>query len=261
MQHTDSARVLYRINGGSERAISAGAVHDSAQVPILGLPAEATITARVVAIAAPRSDTSASVTNTLAAAPDIYRRVQLQTTTGHPSGGYVLVSLNLGDTSYAAAFDTTGHVAWYRAFPGSVSSSDAFQQPNGNITVYLGTSAGTSYGWNPVAGYYAEIRPTGEIVRQWTAPSGYYTDPHELLVGTGAAPSYLFGYDLQPADLTSHGGPPDTLLAGHTIFRIDAGGTATPVFVARDHFTLADWVIPPFSFGDFDHPNSIDVAG
>lgn len=255
VQHTDSARVLYRINGGAERAISAGAVHDSAQVPLLGLPAEATITARVVAMAAAGSDTSASVTTTLAAAPDIYRRVQLQTTTGHLSGGYVLVSLNLGDTAYAAAFDTTGHVAWYHAFPGAIASSDAFQQPNGDITIYLGTS----HGWDPVAGYYAEIRPTGDVVREWRTPTGYYTDPHELRVDASDGASYFFGYDIRATDLTSRGGSADSLLAGHTIFRVDAAGNTTPIFAARDHFTIADWVIPPDGLGDFDHPNSLDI--
>ncbi|GJG84900.1 hypothetical protein tb265_00810 [Gemmatimonadetes bacterium T265] len=255
VHNADSARVLYRAGANAEQATATVAVHDSAQVPILGLPAGVAATVRVVAISGTRADTSRSMTGPVPPVPDVVRRVHLQTTSGSPSGGYVLTAVSLGDTAYAVAFDTSGRVAWYRAFPGGGQASDAYQQPNGNVSVFVGTSTGSS----PANGYFAELRPTGELVREWRTPAGYYMDGHELRVGDSGAASYYFGYDYKPTDYTSRGGPADSVVAAHTIFRVDAGGTVTPVFAARDHFTVPDYVIPPFNFGDYDHPNSLDV--
>ncbi|GJG84899.1 hypothetical protein tb265_00800 [Gemmatimonadetes bacterium T265] len=190
-----------------------------------------------------------------ASVPDVVRRVHLNMT-GRPYGGYIVTSLTLGDTAYAVAFDTTGKVAWYRAFPGYSGSSDAYLQPNGDMTLGLGASRG----WEPVPGFHQEFRPaTGAPVKQWAAPSGYYTDLHEIRVGSGSKPTYLFGYDIKPMDLRPRGGADNTPTAGHTIFSVDASGNAKPVFVSRDHFTTADWINPETLIQDYDHPNSIDV--
>ena len=253
----DSARVLYRFGTGAEHGTAFAPIRDSTRVPLFALPAGVAVTVRVIAVGGGHSDTSAAVTGVVPGVPDVVRRVRLQTTAGRASGGYVLTSVTLGDTAYAVAFDGAGRVAWYRAFLGAGGASDAYQQPNGDFSLYLGRS----HGYDPVPdGAFTEFRPTGEVVRQWRAPAGFYTDPHELRVGAAAGtPSYIAGYDLRPTDLTSRGGALDTPIAGHTIFRVDALGIATPVFVARDHFTLADWVIPSNGLGDFDHPNSLDV--
>ena len=167
VRNADSARVLYHAGTGADRTTPAVAVHDSAQIPILGLPAGVAVTARVIAVGGARADTSASVTGPVPAVPDVVRRVRLRTTSGTPSAGYVLTALSLGDTAYAVAFDSAGAVAWYRAFPGGSGIVDAYQQPNGDFTVYLGAS----HGYEAVDGYYAEVRPTGELVRQWRAPA------------------------------------------------------------------------------------------
>ncbi len=47
--------------------------------------------------------------------------------------------------------------------------------------------------------------------------------------------------------------------SARVLYRVDATGAATPIFAARDHFTVADRVLPPDGIGDFDHPNSLDV--
>ncbi|GJG84898.1 hypothetical protein tb265_00790 [Gemmatimonadetes bacterium T265] len=196
-----------------------------------------------------------SGTASTAAVPDVVRRVRIQTTTGKASPGYVLTAVTLGDTLYAVAFDTTGTVVYYRSFPGVTGNGDAYVQPNGDFTLFLGATNG----WQPLPGAYTEFRTSGALVRQWSAPSGYYNDQHELRVGTGSNPTYLFGYDYKAMDFTSRGGKPDSVVAGHTIFSVDAGGNAKPVFVSRDHFSVADWIDPQVGVGDYDHPNSIDV--
>ena len=108
-------------------------------------------------------------------------------------------------------------------------------------------------------GKFTQFRVSGAAVRDWAAPAGYYTDTHELLVGTGSRPSYLFGYDFHREDLRFRGAKADSLIAWHTVFSLDAAGNAKPVFVARDHFTSADRINPETRVVDFDHPNSIDV--
>ena len=257
----DTARVLYRVGTAPERAgprVVLAAAAASATITLFGVQPGSAVSVRVVARRGAAADTSAPVqASTDSTVPDVVRRVRLQTTAGRPSAGYVLTSVTLGDTAYAVAFDSSGGVAWYRAFPGAGSGNDAYQQPNGHITMYLGTS----HGWEPVPGSFAEVRPDGALVRQWTVPDGYYTDAHELRVGAGPDGStYLFGYNLAPMDFSARGGSADTAVAGHTVFRIDAGGVTTPVFAARDHFAVADWVDPQAGDQDFDHPNSIDVA-
>lgn len=260
--NADSARVLYRVGAAAERVGPAVALGDTAARPVtvalLEIPPGATVSTRVVALRGAAADTSAAAqTTTSASVPDVVRRVRLQTTAGRASPGYVLTSITLGDTAYAVAFDTAGAVAWYRAFPGAGAGADAYQQPNGNFTLYLGTSRG----WEPVSGHFAEVRPDGALVREWRAPDGFYTDSHEIRVGAGPGGStYLFGYDLAPMDLTPRGGAADAMVSGHTIFRLDATGAATPVFAARDHFAIADWIDPQVGTEDFDHPNAIDVA-
>ncbi len=253
----DSVRVLYRVGAGGEQTTPMVTAADTANVPILAVPPGATVRAQVVAMRAGVADTSAPVTaiNT-AAVPDIVRRVRLTTTAGHASRGYVLTAVTLGDTSYAVAFDSTGTVAWYRAFPGLVGGNNAYQQPNGDITLFLGGAAGAT---SPT-GYFAEVQPSGTLVRQWAAPTGYSTDVHELRLGAGAGgSSYVFGFDTATMDLSARGRATNAAVAGHEIFRLNAQGVATPVFVARDHFTVADWIDPEPNVLDFDHPNSIDV--
>ncbi|HEY0776371.1 MAG TPA: arylsulfotransferase family protein [Gemmatirosa sp.] len=253
----DSARVLYRRGTNAEQASRALTVTDSASVPLLAVQPGTSVTARVVAFRGAATDTSApvSATNT-AAVPDVVRRVRFATTTGHASPGYLLTAVEIGDTSYAVAFDSTGTVAWYRQFAGVPGAIDAYQQPNGDVTVFLGSSAS-----NPLAiGKFAEVRPGGTLVREWAAPSGFSTDPHELRLDAGAgSSSYVFGFDSAPMDFTARGGTADSSVVGHTIFRLDATGAATSIFVARDHFTVADWIDPEQGITDFDHPNAIDV--
>lgn len=206
----------------------------------------ATVTEPAAAI---RTSVSATATTS-----DVVRRVHLAIT-GKPTPGYILTSVTLGDTLYAVAFDTTGSVAWSRAFPGSRSGNFTNVQPSGDISVYLGASRG----WEPTPGGYTDVRPTGVVARQLSAPAGYYTDGHELREGAGTGPTYLLGYVRRPMDLRPRGGKADSVVAQHTIFRVDASGNAKPVFVAADHFTVADWINPETLIQDFDHPNGIDV--
>ena len=253
----DSVYVLYRVGAGDEQQTPVVAATASLTLPVLGVSPGASVSARVVALRGGVADTSGPVTTTnTAAVPDIMRRVRLVTTAGHATRGYVLTAVTLGDTSYAVAFDSTGAAAWYRAFPGLTGANDAYQQPNGDYTLFLNDPGGAAAS----SGYFAEVQPAGALVREWAAPTGYSTDVHEFRLRAGAdGSSYLFGYDTAQMDFTARGGASDSAVAGHEIFRLNAQGAATPVFVAREHFTIADWIDPEPDVVDFDHPNSIDV--
>lgn len=239
----------------SHRARSAHVARVGAAVSSLAILTACADRATVTEPGAAALSTASGSASASASTADVVRRVHLKITAGTPTSGYILTSVGLGDTAYAVAFDSTGTVAWYRAFPGSRGNTNAYLQPNGDVTLYLGTSRG----WEPVPGAFTEFRTSGAAVRQWAAPTGYYTDGHELRVGIGGRPTYLFGYDLKPMDLRPRGGKADSVVAGHTIFSIDASGNAKPVFVSRDHFTTADWINPETLVQDYDHPNSIDI--
>src|SRR5260370_14661866 len=110
-----------------------------------------------------------------------------------------------------------------------------------------------------------EFRPDGEIVRTVVASPPFYTDPHELLLTASEAGGewvHLFGYDLRRVDLSSLGGSPNALLAGHVILRESLDGSVEFLWNSWDHITLQDWLNRPANLAadtldDFDHPNSL----
>ena len=161
---------------------------------------------------------------------------------------------------YAVAFDSAGNIAWYRGFDvGLIGLGEIKQQANGDFTMFLGATSG----WNATAGYYVQFHPDGDVVATYQAQAPLFTDNHELLltfkdsVLTGALFS---GYELRRTDLSSVGGPTDSLFAYHRIIRWTPGAGAVPIIKAEQIFTLADRIEPP-GFPPFDlaHPNSIDV--
>jgi arylsulfotransferase ASST len=173
----------------------------------------------------------------------------------------------VADTAFAVAFDPAGAIRWYRGFPTQPGEHALAceQQPDGNFTLFVGASSG----WQPVSGRYYEFTPAGDSVATYTAAGAYYTDPHEVLVrGVGGRAAdtaiYLIGYDLRSFDLTSLGGGPTQVIAGHSILRQSADGSVNFQWSAWDHFTLDDWVARPSNLSqtsqlDFDHANSIEL--
>lgn len=260
VDHADSVRLRLRVTGEmADRVLPATpSAAGRVELAALGLPADSVVTVRAEAFNATGATFSPPTHARTGALPTALRDVRLAVT-GTPAPGYVLTGFVRDGVAYAVAFDSAGAVAWYRAFPEEAGVSDVQQQPNGDITVFLGATVG----WLPAPGRFVELRPTGDVVRTYAAPAGYYTDNHELrLVGArGKVPTaYFFGYDRRPTDLTSRGGAADSLMAWHSIFRADPDGTVRRLFAALDQFGVADWIEPPAQgLGGVDHPNSLDV--
>ncbi|WP_025412501.1 aryl-sulfate sulfotransferase [Gemmatirosa kalamazoonensis] len=179
---------------------------------------------------------------------------------GTPTAGYAVSGYRGGDSVWVVAFDSTGRLAWYRGVEDRGGVGAAALQPNGDFTVYTG---GTS-GWNPAEGYYVELRPDGSFVRNIAAPAPYTTDNHELVFSqydTTGSHAYFTGFTASPTDLSSIGGPRDTLFASHRIFAWTPAGASAIALDDTKLFTLADRIDPPaLPPYDLAHPNAIDVA-
>jgi hypothetical protein len=234
---------------------------DQIRVAVLGLNAETgyrgvveTITEKDTA----RSDTVSFVSGSL---PQPLNVLRLRITTGIPTHGYTLVGGRRTDqTVYAVAFDSTGTIVWYRGFDvGLFGPGEIKQQANGDFTMFLGATSG----WTPTAGYFVQFRPNGDVVNTFQVPAPYWTDNHDLLLRfkDGKLTSALFfAYEMRRADLTSIGGPADTLFAYHRVVEWIPPGTTKLFFDVEKYFSLQDRVDPPILPPyDLAHPNSIDV--
>jgi len=254
----DSARVLFRVDAGPERATPFAPVRgERVRAPVLGLPAGARLSARIELWAGSARRLSPPVTCAIGALPRALAGIHLQTRYGQRSGGYILTEMLRGRTGYVVAFDSLGRIAWYHDLGPAHSTGDVKQQPNGDITAW----AGSSFGYQPDStGRFVELRPTGRLVREFRAPGGYYTDPHELrlvFAGDTLQAAYFFGYDLR--HVRRLGGKGDGWLAAHTLFRRDAAGAVTPIVSGWQLFSLADTLAAPHDdMHDFEHPNSLD---
>ncbi len=256
--NADSARVVYW--SGSDAKGSTPYVTDvsSGRLVVLGLRPETEYRLYAEAVGGGASTTSDTVTFTTGALPTFLQSVNLSSPTP-ASFGYIFTAIWDGSTAYATAFDSTGRVAWYRAFPGGLPAEEIKQQANGDITAVLTTS----HGGEPVPGRAVEVAPDGSLVRTFTAPDASYIDGHEfwLLFNNGAYDGALMlAYTQRHLDLSAHGGPSDTLVTGHQLVRQDANGDQHVVFDAWDHFQLTDNVEPTSGQLDFDHPNAISIA-
>ena len=175
--------------------------------------------------------------------------------------GYTLVVPIAAPTdtlAYVMAFDSTGRLAWYRAFANAGWTVEAKQQPNGHITVYLGRS----YGWQATEGEFVELDPAGDIVRTFAARTVPYTDPHELrftMLGDAVIGVHLLGYRLEHVDLSALGGPADTVLAVHVLERQSAGGQPVFVWDAGASYSPADWPRSAAFPSDLVHPSAFAI--
>ena len=259
---TDSVRVWYGAAGEPQLATPYRPMRgDSATITTLGLRPNATYYHVVEAIGSGMSILSDTFRLTTGDLPLFLRNVRLEVT-GPAPDGYFLTSVTRVDTDtvgVAVAFDGAGQIRWYRAFAAGVPAGETRQQPNGDFTIFLGSSQG----WQPTYGHYLQFTPSGEIVQRYAASPPFYTDNHEILLSgmDGAVDAaHLFGYELRHADLSFRGGPSDALVVGHLLLRLSSTGQVQFFWNAWDHFALADWieptgVNPPL---DFDHPNSLD---
>jgi hypothetical protein len=264
VRNADSVRVRYLTTAGEAGATPFTAVRATTdtKLAVLGLRASSAYSMIVEAIGPAGRAVSDSQSATTGELPVTIRSLRF-IGTGHASDGFNLVVPILPDTSMSAdgfvlAFDDAGEIRWYHRFPGAWPV-EAKQQPNGHITVFVGRS----YGWQPNAGAFIELTPSGETVRTFAAASGYYTDPHELLLGfrdTTVVAAHLLGYELRNYDLSSIGGSPQTTLAVHTIERHSATGAVSFRWSSSDIFTPADWPLPNPRAVDLVHPSSLAIT-
>lgn len=257
----DSARVVYQSAGETQSATPYYAVPSaSGQVAVLGLRPSTTYTVSVEAMGSRTVARSASILVTTGALPDAIQTLRLAGS-GTPSPGYTLmvpISLATDPIAYVVIFDEKGEIVWYRAFSGEGWAVEAKQQQNGDITVFLGRS----YGWQPNYGRYVQVKPSGEIVRAFTASAPFYTDPHELLLSfsdTVLVAAHLFGYELQRFDLSALGGMSDVLLGVHTIERQTAAGVTEFRWNSAGHFSPGDWPTQKSQTLDVVHPSSLGL--
>ncbi len=253
----DSVRAEYTSGDGTDVGDTPWFAATAGVVPILGLRAG---TQYLVTLQSRRGGSvtnGATISQTTAALPPALQAVSMTSVSGTlPSRGYTLTALVASDgIGYAVAFDSTGSVRWYRSI-GRHDVMEAKQQPNGDYTVYVGSSRG----YDPLPGGFVELRPPGDSVRTIQATGSPYTDGHDLIVATDHAGNriadYLFGYDIGSIDLTSIGGVSNARWAGHQILRVAASGAVDTLVNGWTKWSIAD-VSDTYKPGDIDHPNSM----
>jgi hypothetical protein len=260
VQNADSARAWYSADGGDPVPTEFAPVADgSAHIVVTGLAPSTQYQIYIEGRAGADSSVSQPSDFTTHALPDALKSISFNMSTGTYSPGFILTEAVASDsTLYALAFDSTGKIVWYRRFEGFHQILDLQQQPNGHFTIYLGGSTG----WQPVEGEYAEFTVAGDITHEWKLPAQYFLDGHELrflMEDTTVTAAYLFGYDMQPMDMSGHGGGPDSLVAVHKVFQLSPSGEATLLFDAMDRWTLDDWTSKPLNIlGDLGHSNALD---
>jgi hypothetical protein len=236
---------------------------ESDTIVVLGLRPSTTyryVLQLVGPMGASHSDSLSATTQEL---PELLRRISISTT-GTAGPGLTLTSVQVGgSTVVALAFDSKGDLRWYREFAGKEPVSGDFkQQPNGNFTLYRGTS----FGSQQVPGEYIEFTPAGDSVRSITVARPRFLDNHELLMTIGADGKerlHLFEYDHRPVNLSFVGVPAKIPLAGHQLVRLREDGITEFEWNAWDHVAVEEWIEPPrpepLNPGepDYDHPNSL----
>jgi arylsulfate sulfotransferase len=251
----DSAHVVYWTASAAKQSTPFAKGATASRTVVLGLHAATQYSMYFEAVRAGVVTLSDTVVFTTGALPDFLAASHLSSAT-MLHDGYVIAALQNSADAYLTVFDSTGEVAWYRALPGE-TLAETKQQANGDFTAVLTTS----HGGEPVTGRAIELAPDGSIVRTFTAPaSSPYFDDHEfwLLFDNGVYDGALFlAYNQRHLDLSSQGGPADSLVSGHQLIRQSADGAQRVVFDAWDHFRLSDNVEPTAGQADFDHPNAI----
>jgi hypothetical protein len=255
LQDADSAHVVYWTGSEAKQSTPFTTDSTSGRSVVVGLRPETQYSMFLEAVGGGTTTTSDTVSFTTGALDPFLAASHLTGTTPL-SGGYVIANLGHGGNGYLTVFDSVGNVAWYREFPGK-PLAEAKQQPNGHFTAVLTNTHGDA----PIVGSAVELALDGSIVRTFTAPaSSPYIDDHELLLlsDNGAYDGALFiAYNQRHVNLSSSGGPADTVLTGHQLIREDANGDQHTLFDAWDHFDNSQNVEPVSGQVDFDHPNSV----
>jgi len=257
----DSVRIFVKNPAGVVDTTPAQAITTDSRAIVLGLlpSTEYKLWGEVVSNGrVERSDTVAVSSGNI---PTTLQEAKIAVSSGHLTGGFNLVNTNGADGGYVTAFDSVGRLVWYRKVSdASLTATETKQQPNGDMTVYVGTSSG----FNVAFGYYIEIAPDGSERRRFSAPAPLYTDSHELQMTFSADNAFqnalLFGYDRRRMTPTRPDGA-DSILAAHHLISVTPDGRAAEIFNGWDNFSLSDRIEPPDlpASSDIDHPNSLDI--
>jgi hypothetical protein len=263
----DSVRITYKADASAKEATPFRTAKSGTDtIWVLGLRPATHYTYQIEALSSGASKTSSASSFQTASLPVALSGVQLQRISGSGAAHFILVGVRPGGSStggYAVAFDSSGALAWYHDFTSTgLNVSDVMQQPNGNITAFIGNTTGSQ----AVEGYYVEMTPEGDVVSTYRAGSGRYTDDHEILLTGSAADkkAHFITYSIRSTDLTELGGNPNVALAGHQIVRQNVSGGIEFEWNAWDHLGLDEWmgdtnVKQTANAGDFDHPNAIFI--
>jgi len=265
-RNADSARAVWDDGNGDTGATPFVETKSGpSRVVVLGLLASHRYAMAIEARGGSAAVVSETVSLTTGELPLPIRSLRLRSDRA-ASSGLTLIAPLLPDSSLAAtgflvAFDSAGDIRWYHPFPGTWPI-EAKQLRNGHISVY----AGRSYGWQPAAGQFLELAPTGETIRTYSVSSGSYTDPHEMVLtldDTAVVAAHLLGYDIRSFDLRPFGGGASVPLAVHFVERRTPTGIVQFHWSAGDLFTPSDWSLPAAQHADLVHPSSlaIDVDG
>ncbi|MDQ2890682.1 MAG: hypothetical protein M3R65_09080 [Gemmatimonadota bacterium] len=161
----DSVRAEYQSADGTDAGDTPWYPSSTGDLPVLGLRAS---TPYLITLQSRRGHSITNgntVTQNTGPLPVGLQGVSMSRVSGaSPSGGYTLTALIAGDgNGYAVAFDSSGTLRWYRGI-GRHDVMETKQQPNGDITIYVGSSRG----FDPLPGGYLEVTPTGDSVRMGT---------------------------------------------------------------------------------------------
>lgn len=258
----DSAQIQYMAPGDSSQTPWMKLVSGNNSMPVLGLLPGLFYRMTLVVHGPNGLVVTPKFVGTTGNLPDDLADAHIQYT-GTPGPGYTLISPieATGKTlnTYAMAFDVTGRLRWYRGFPSS-QSLDVQMQKNGHYTVGLNALSNTN---QQETGPFIELLPDGDSLATYTAPTGYSTDSHEVVLsGDSASGEYaaFFAYDTaRTLDLTSIGGPSSATIYGHTLFRLNPNGSVAFSWDSWSYFGLSDWTEDANNgfTGDYDHPNAI----
>jgi hypothetical protein len=182
---------------------------DNIQIPVLGLPANTTLLARVVATSTSGQQTKGEAfTFTTPAPPNDLPALSVLTNQS-PHSGFVMLGFTGSSAnsanSYALMLDTSGRVVWYQQFQAPVV--DFQKQPNGNYTVYSSLHGAPSH--------FYELDRLGNVLREFAASEGRTTGVHELRLSEGGYS--LYGLEFRTMDLSALGGRVEASVRGNVI--------------------------------------------
>ena len=257
----DSARAIVRTSESTLDTTPFVAISDpgATSIPILGLEPATKYSIVLELKRGALTVQSDSVAGTTGQLPAPLRDLRLQFAGAIPPGYLLTAPFNFqGDTvGYVVAFNTLGQICWYREFRegiGGMPVIETKQQVNGNFTAYVGPT-----GRPPLLTRYYEFTPSGDVVREYTAPAPFYLDNHELQLtfdARGVPTAHYFAYDFHHVDSFPPVQKGDTMIAGHRLIRQRFGGEPEIVWSSWEHFSVADVTEPGSSFS-IDHPNSL----